>query len=270
LENGMDHPVDSVKIMGELMRNSFSQLLPNASNAFPVLAINTTRVNDGSPGVVCTIDMDSLFFGRRIDVLEHLPKAKDIRISTAMVLGARFPYMSPGGKINDSYFVDGGYFDNSGAGVVHEMLLGLKEIASDTTTLLNQYKDKIHPYVIHLANSPYSSSSVNKPIHPLKNDLAAPLLTLAGSYDSQTSVNDTRLVNYLKQLKDSTGSSYIIFNLYSEDKWDEHYPMNWVISKRQRDSMKVRIGKPEIDSVVKRMHDRRSLDKLFYQLGVKN
>lgn len=270
LENGMDYPVDSVKIMGEFMRNSFSQLLPNASNGFPVLAINTTRVNDGSPGVISTIDMDTIFFGKRIDVLEHLPKKKDIRVSTAMVMGARFPYMSPGGKLGDSYFVDGGYFDNSGAGVVHEMLLGLQEIASDTSSLLYKYKNKIHPYVIHLANSPYSSPSANKSIHPLKNDLAAPLLTLAGSYDSQTSVNDTRLINYLKQLKDSAGSSYIIFNLYTENKKDEHYPMNWVISKRQRDSMKIRTRKPEIDSVVLRMYERRGLDKLFDQLGVKN
>ena len=47
-------------------------------------------------------------------------RQKDIRLSTAALLAARFTYVSPAGLIagrfhEDAYIVDGGYYDNSGA-----------------------------------------------------------------------------------------------------------------------------------------------------------
>lgn len=45
-----------------------------------------------------------------------------LRLSTAMILSARFPIVSPGGMINKDRLVDGGYFDNSGAATASELL----------------------------------------------------------------------------------------------------------------------------------------------------
>jgi hypothetical protein len=293
LEEGMDFPDDKNALMGRLIRGSFHQLLPTDQNKFPIVSINTTRVNDGGPGVVSSIHIDSSnvfikrkktgsqhdttyvdssrIFGSRIDVLGLLPKGRDIRISTAMVLGARFPYMSPGGKIGkNSYFVDGGYFDNSGAGVVHEMLLELNRIANDTSDALHTLVKKMQFYVIHLSNTPYPGPHDKEAtrIHPAVNDLATPLLTLAGSYNSQTSVNDARLINYLKELNKER-NSYIVFNLYKKDSV-ESISMNWVISKRVRDIMNRRkMEKRELDSVINRLVGRRT-DNLFGGLEQEN
>jgi hypothetical protein len=270
LERGMDYPATTNGSVQKIIKGSFSRLLPNPQNRFPILSINTTRVNDGSPGIVSTIHIDSSggIFGKRIDVLDSIPQGKDIRVSTAMVLGARFPYMSPGGRIGKSYYVDGGYFDNSGAGVVHEMLLELNRMALDSLNPLSKYAKRLHFYVIHLSNTPYSSPTANKSIHPMLNDLATPLLTLAGSYQSQTSVNDARLINYLKEVN-KTRNSYIIFNLYRQDTV-ESIPMNWVISNKVRYVMDTRVHqKPGIDSLVNRIRERR-LDSLFHGLGINN
>ena len=75
-------------------------------------------------------------FSGRIDVLAGLPPGTTLNATGAAVLSARFPYVTPGGSlprvVNDTspnewdLFVDGGYFDNSGAGLVLEMLVELR------------------------------------------------------------------------------------------------------------------------------------------------
>jgi len=290
LEIAMDNPSEKDSYMGQMIRGDFAALMPNDQNMLPALCINTTKVNDGGPGVVSTINFDSSdvkitrrkslgstdttyidtsrIFGKRIDALNLVPPGHSMRISTAMVLGARFPYMSPGGKLGDSYFVDGGYFDNSGAGVVHEMLLELNRIANDSTDRLSKTVKKLQFYVLHLSNTPYSPSDGSGKIHPTLNDLATPLLTLAGSYNSQTSVNDARLINYLKELHKER-NSYLIFNLYRKDTI-ENISMNWVISDRARNRMLERVKqKSPLDSIINRLN-RRLTNDLFRQLPEEN
>ena len=63
---------------------------------------------------------------------------------------------------------------------------------------------------------------------PLVNDLAAPVKTLMGSYGSQTTVNDERLRNFMKNTYNDN-QHYRRINLYDDDL-DITYSMNWVIS----------------------------------------
>jgi hypothetical protein len=288
LELAMDNPSKKDSLMGKMMKADFAVLIPNDENQLPALCINATKVNDGAPAVVSTINFDSSnvkitrkksipygsadttyidssrIFGKRVDVLNLVPAGRIMRISTAMVLGARFPYMSPGGKLGDSYFVDGGYFDNSGAGVVNEMLLELNRIAADSTDPLSKTVRKFQFYVLHLSNTPYADPKQSKKIHPALNDLATPLLTLAGSYNSQTTVNDARLVNYLKELNKER-NSYLILNLYRKDTI-ESIPMNWVISDRARELMRSTIDKKKaVDSIIVRLNRKETID-LFKRL----
>ena len=80
----------------------FSSLITRkgATSTLPVICINVTRMQDGNPGVVSNIIIDSLNFNNRVDVLNLLQKGKDICLSTAALLGARFPYVSPAGRID--------------------------------------------------------------------------------------------------------------------------------------------------------------------------
>jgi hypothetical protein len=223
----------------------------------PILCINTTRMQDGRPGVISTIDMNESFFNKRIDVLNLLNEEKDLKLSSAIVLGASFPYICPAGRIdkkqivkskkdgNDSiyytphYFVDGGYFDNSGAGVVTEMIIALKQLMIQDS-FLKGFSNKLDFHVLHITNDPHPDGEpILNNVNPLVNDLAAPLQTLAGAYGSQTSVNDSRLKNYI--LNNIGTNNYHRLNLYQEnDKLG--FSMSWVISKRARDSMDYRVN----------------------------
>lgn len=206
---------------------------------FPILCINTTRMQKGTPAVISNISLenDSSFNGR-IDVLSLLNSDKDIKMSTAVVLGASFPYISPAGRIDHRdtsyYFVDGGYFDNSGAGVVNEMLICMNELLK-TDPDFKDYRNKFNFYVIHISNTDRKKLNTGQ-INPITNDLFSPAMTLMSSYGSQTTVNDGRLKNYLSSLY-KNGKHYSNVELYRNSSDSMKYSMNWVISKYQRNAM---------------------------------
>ena len=218
------------------MASRFSEIITQTKQPYPlpILCINTTRMQDGRPGVISNIDFTDPAdrFNKRLDVLDLLAEEKDMKLSTAVVLGASFPYLSPAGRIDSKnnrdsvlsshYFVDGGYFDNSGSGVVSEMI---NVLLRDTTYA--KYKEKIQFYILQINNEP-SGESLIKKVSPLVNDLAAPIKTLMGSYGSQTTVNDERLRNFMKNTYNDN-QHYRRINLYDDDL-DLTYSMNWVIS----------------------------------------
>lgn len=248
----------------------------NREVTLPVLCINTTRMQDGMPGVISNIKIDSGVFGRRLDVLSLLKNEEELRLSTAVVLGARFPYLSPAGciiqNVTDTggiirkqkhYFVDGGYFDNSGAGVIQEMIMELEKLKATDPYLQKVYGKKLLklvPLVVHITNTPYAVRNFKK-VMPFTNDAAAPLLTLAGSYSSQTSVNDSRLKKYLAQLCSQQGIDqsgalqqlYYEINLYRNDT-EEIYAMNWSISNTTLKRMQRRLYQnADLDTLVLRL-----------------
>ena len=224
----------------------FTQIMTNKNQKeykLPILCINTTRMQDGRPGVISNIRLEDKYFNSRIDVLSLLREDMDMKLSTAVVLGASFPYVSPAGRINNKacrkcpgeshYFVDGGYFDNSGAGVVNEMMIALANMM-DKDTALQQYRKKLQFYVIHITNTDKKVLHTGQ-INPMTNDLLAPVKTMMGSYGIQTTINDQRLKNFLWNLYDDS-THYTNIELYP-DKSNLKYSMNWVISRYQLDSM---------------------------------
>lgn len=240
LEQAMKY-VPHENSISQFMKKDFSELLNKDHNARkkPIICINCTRMQDGSPAVLSNIEINKEVFGNRIDVLKLLNKGEDISVATSVVLGARFPYFSPAGSIKNQYFVDGGYFDNSGAGVVHEIILELQKIIIDSlqTNPNHPYK-KIRFHVIHVANQPSEDIKIQK-IHPLINDLAAPIKTIIGSYASQTNINDLRLYKNLMEIYKGD-TTYQKINLYKPSDSDT-YPMNWSISDRSLSRMNMRL-----------------------------
>jgi hypothetical protein len=82
----------------------------------------------------------------------YIEQAADLRLSTAAVLSARFPAISPSAafrytsSFRDSitqHAVDGGYFDNSGLETISQIIPELE-------------KRRLRPAIIHLVNAPWS------------------------------------------------------------------------------------------------------------------
>ncbi len=216
----------------------------------PLLMLNTTDLSSGWPGVVSFVNLESIGT-KRIDVLNTVDESglvygyNDFRLSTAAVLCSRFPYISPAGRIRNSYFIDGGYFDNSGAGIVHEMMLRLDELAArDSLKNLNYV-------VIHLQNSA-SKPKTEKRINPLVNDLLTPPMAAAKIIFKQTDMNNQRVKSYLMRRYpgENLDDHWISLNLLGDssdstqaDQQEETYSMSWVISKTQRENMRKEVDK---------------------------
>jgi hypothetical protein len=263
-------PKDSVLLKSQL-KVPFSELAVyknKVTTSLPVLCINTTRMQDGQPAVISTIDIDPLTFNNRLDVLSKLNQGRDMKLSTAVVLGASFPYVSPAGRIDairirngqvaesPFYFVDGGYVDNSGAGVVHEMIIKLNFLRdsicrSNTDTILRNNCRKINFYVMHISNGWPVNESLLKKVNPFVNDLASPLQTIMGAYGVQTTINDSRLKNYLRSMY-GNDLHYKPINLYRPTE-PLKYSMNWVISGRTLDSMDKRLYSPDVSAYMGRI-----------------
>jgi hypothetical protein len=259
------------------MDTSFSAFMSRKGHVnynLPILFVNTTRMQDGRPALVSNIKIDSITFNERVDVLNLLLEPNDMKLSTAVVLGASFPYISPAGRIDarrrnkpkdpklvsdtiqEHYFVDGGYFDNSGAGAVNEMMIAFKKWVSDSTnTFFYGYKNALDFSVVHILNDPIGGPVLN-PVNPLVNDLATPLKTLYGSYGTQTYVNDGRLVNFMKDWY-GDGNHYIKVNLYKDGDPGNKYSMNWVISQPVLYAMRQRLQdaetKQKLNTILNRM-----------------
>lgn len=228
------------------LNNAFSKNvneLLDSTGRLPMLFINVTQVQEGTPSVVSSVQLTGL--SDRLDILKLVdstyysnPVEGNISFSTATMLGARFPYISPAGSIKQHAFVDGGYFDNSGAGMVHEVLQAMKKLKETTSDdSLRSRLQKLNVRIVHITNSPKSEPI--KPIHPLINDLAAPLLTVFNTYNAQTEVNDRRLESFLRDYCNCNDGIKQI-NLYEHEP-NETYPMNWVISDYQREKMNARL-----------------------------
>jgi hypothetical protein len=271
LEHALEYGAGNA-LLDSVLATGFSKMITHQNKhdyRLPILCINTTQMQDASPGVISNIKIDSIT-KERIDVLSLIQPGKDIALSTAVITGARFPYVTPAGLIaenrNDTiyyhYFVDGGYFDNSGAGIVQEMIQKIEALKKDAS-----YKtdlSKLRYVVIHITNSSNDNAKLTR-IHPFKNDMAAPLVTLMGSYGTQTTVNDSRLENYLNDLNRNDFAlqqyglePYCKINLYRTDTLEknhntakEYYPMSWSISNKVLDSMKMRLkDQPKLKTVI--------------------
>jgi hypothetical protein len=267
LEQSMENPdstgAKGMSIFVDVLKNDFKRLIPRIDTQSkwlpPILCINTTCMQNSQPGVIINVK-DAAFYPR-LDVLNEMDCHTGIRLSTAMVLGSRFPYFSPAGRLHKIYYVDGGYFDNSGAGPVIQMLFRIEalkkelEAKGDETSFLAKSLKKLRYHVIHLQNNPLKKKNEYPKIHPLLNDLAAPLITLSGSYGSQTNFNDHRLKIYLEQIDGHRE----LLNLYQ--KKEDRLPMSWSFSKPAVDTMNARVKSCEgVDKVLKRLKKTDSLN----------
>lgn len=233
------------------------------SGALPMLFITSTKVDDGMPGLISSVQLPRK--SQRNDILniiDHLPgdeRGSNMSLATAAILSSRFPYVSPAGKVGNNYYVDGGYFDNSGAGTILELLGELSRLFEDNP----QYAGKFSFHILHNSNAQIYSKPSGA-IHPINNDLFSPLLTLAGMQGASTSISTGTLTQSFMLFSNDTVHAVIDYNLYDKtfpvdtarNIYEEGYPMSWVISDYQINRM---------DDALRNAHAEMLRDFYFYQ-----
>ena len=130
------------------------------------------------------------------ELIDYLCPAEDVPLSTAAHISARFPYVSPTGRIERrpcpssdglvpapaiSYDADGGLFDNAGSGTALDTWRALAPLAAATERATGTC---LVPVFVQLDNST-GRATVSSKADPRPNELTAPIGATMGQVSSR-------------------------------------------------------------------------------------
>jgi hypothetical protein len=225
------------------MRRGLSQVW-SIDGVVPGLIFNATSVDKGEPTVISSFP-DPVWMSGVSDIRTRLCNGEDIPVSTAALVSARFPWVSPAAWIPDSAcpregqtksrgtpklrLVDGGYFDNSGIETAQRVLEFLKRTPSAPSKFV------VKLIVISGAsNRPLPDSSFSELLSPIRTFLS--VREERTRLTQNTASNET--CNQLVNFGVSQFTSYrncLDFRAYE-------FPLGWKISSLTRTLIKDHIG----------------------------
>ena len=218
----------------------FENLWSDRQRPVPLLLFNTTVAASGVKRVISRVWLDSnpqenLFF--------ELAQRQTLRLSTAAILSARFPIISPQGELTlenshrTETLVDGGYFDNSGTATATEALRALQLaiaaqrlekqvrivaliLTNDIGRSLGRYKARLCPGGFFLAGSQNGGWGILQPV---------------GTLDAgRSNIAERWRSEYIDAIGRSDGAA-VVLPLYGcsfyPDSWDFEVPLGWLLSK---------------------------------------
>lgn len=134
----------------ELMAQRFLALWAGERDLrVPALFLNATMVEAGNRVVTSNLKVRREDYPDAQDTFVFGGKGSDLRLSSAAHLSARFPYVSPGATFDQGHLVDGGYFENSGASTLEDVLNQI-EIFQDP--FVDPWQHFLTPVVIVITN----------------------------------------------------------------------------------------------------------------------
>ncbi|HTI09923.1 MAG TPA: hypothetical protein VL832_15255 [Puia sp.] len=185
----------------------------------PLLFSNTLNIDDGLKGICAPVALDpidfpaTIFIRSRIDAL-NVQKKKDkdslqsLSLMTGAFLSARFPYLSPSGKMGAGYhFMDGGVKDNSGAATSEAIFTCLARLVCRARSIpgdsvFSRLVRKVRFHFVSITNSPY----YNPDTRQLVSNRFEPISPLIGILNSGVYGNARAADNAL-QYRYSPGST---------------------------------------------------------------
>jgi hypothetical protein len=217
----------------------------------PLLFSNTYDIDSGLKAIVAPVHLSHLQFPGTIFVEDLLQQDTDaLKLSTGAFLSARFPYISPTGKIDDfHHFMDGGLKENSGAETSREIM----EVFDKTIKKLSKsdsiYK-KVKVIMLSIPNTILGTDSLQTAANLY--ELTAPLTALMNNWVGNTRKADT--VN-AKNI-----DAYYHHHYYQlrpvgvcVDNFKPVLPLGWQISDYALDQMESSLDtiKPNLDAIIR-------------------
>jgi hypothetical protein len=218
----------------------------------PLLFSNTLNVDDGLKGIMAPVKLPQQDFPGIISIRDRLA-GKRISLATGAFLSARFPFISPSGKMGAGYhFMDGGGKDNSGAATSEAIFLSLARTAIRCTggpdTCFSRLVKKCRFYFVSITNSPFYDPDTRKlvanrfePISPLVG------LVNSGIYGNAQTADATLKYRYGADTTQFRGISPDYCNIWitgyciSDGKkgmFKPVLPLGWQISDPSLDRMR--------------------------------
>jgi hypothetical protein len=206
----------------------------------PLLFSNTFDVDSGRKAIAAPLRLQPAEFPGAVMVDKLIADTDEMRLSTAAMLSARFPFVSPTGKIGDQHFSDGGNIENSGA----ETSLEVEQVFKKVLDSLAKTDPTFARVRIHFLSLPNTIPGLTPPSAKNLFELTAPLTGVFNIIDGNAGKADG--IN--KLLSQSTGDfSYHKIQPTRQLQpihgvWPV-YPLGWQISSEALTSMRYRLAK---------------------------
>jgi uncharacterized protein YidB (DUF937 family) len=147
LEVSLERAYDAVAANQFLSKSLYGYW--SASKDVPLLLLQTTSVGTGDRLLASPVSFEDEKFNG-LQSLAASTMQEHLRVSTAAVMSARFPLVTPAATLPTTpptRLVDGGYIENSGATTIAEALLVVRQVAAQAGL-------KVRPIVIRIGNTP--------------------------------------------------------------------------------------------------------------------
>lgn len=148
---------------------AFDSLRWDSAYSFPrpALFLNVTQEGSGQPFTISTAELEHHFGDRLATSVWNAGLERDLPVSTAVGLSARFPFVTPSGWFTASSaehlglpakaplrLNDGGYYDNSGTDTLLNVAMNLKTLAANGGV-------KIAVYVVVIGDASFTIAKYN-------------------------------------------------------------------------------------------------------------
>ncbi len=223
----------------------------------PLLFLNSTQVHDGRRAILypsavygppAQRQADIQTFEQAIDIGKEI--GMPIRLSTAVGLSARFPYVTPVGTVirgdHVLQFADGGYFDNSATVTIREVAQALPVAVIHRPAEGPARSIRVVPFVLHLVNDPSPETSADVKGIFKSWQAAAPIRTLLSTRSARSYYARVVLHDWLE----SNGGIFREVQLPEDETLE--VPLGWTLSARVVEAMAKRSAElpPEVTGCI--------------------
>jgi glycerophosphoryl diester phosphodiesterase len=248
-------------------RNSFYQLGDNfPQKSTPALFLNTTQVETGQRMVVSSLDLAQANGQPDEDLsgllgINHIKNVEppNLSLSTAAFLSARFPFITPPGSIGQdkakTRYVDGGYFEISGAATLIDIISALSNdhfptAQSERPMKTPQSQPPTQPIkliVINIGTDPADMKFRLRGIGELTGPIVALLNTRSARGTGATNqletvvskLNSIRLESDKDAVDPKSLAEVVHFQAYETNT---RLPTGWLLSDGARENMQCQLG----------------------------
>jgi hypothetical protein len=221
------------------MVEAFTTFRPVNSDDVPVLLLNSTSVQLGRRIVASPYPwpLSDVSVEEQDPIDFHKLTGRDVSVATAVHNTARFPYISAAGRLrakngeNLGHLVDGGYFENTGADTLIDLLRYLRQAASPLS---------VRFIAVVLLNSPpehHLTDPTRIPWHetPSLGEVFSPLRALL-----QTRAARGDLA--LRRLRESVEPGDVVEFRICSDSGLREAPLGWQLSKEMVDVLDANVN----------------------------
>ena len=221
----------------------------------PALILNATHAGNGQARIVSSLR--DAAFGPDQDVLAALPKGQTLRLSTAVMLSARFPVISPTAELQladnrAEFLVDGGYFDNSGSASAELALPAFLQAAREAGLA-----DRIQPVALMITNDTrrrpqaYASPDCTPlplPDGTMKAGLGALIGQPIGTLDAgRANASEARRASWIAAMTRAQGQAIELSLFDCQQDRDFEVPLGWTLSGAARRQLQGKVDRLRFD-----------------------